>query len=158
MFQGIMHQSRLKSIEAEYRPAISQRNSECAGLIFLNRYFMGVLAKLEPNHPLLDVGVREKIGRWGGFSFQESDGDRTARLQAAVVAGRSFSIPAFETKKQTQARLEQSQGTEEGQQFAEKWQEEWRKYNAACLQWKADQERGIVYAQPEFQMVRRESV
>lgn len=144
MFHGLIHQGRLNSISAEYQPHISQRENECAGLIFLNRYFMGVLAKLEPNHPLLDVGLREKIGRWGGFSFQETEGDRLTRLQAAVEAGSSFSMPSFETVAQGKTRMQR-----DGNRLAELWDQ----HNLAMKQWKEDQARGISYARPENPVV-----
>lgn len=97
MFLSIGHRNRINAIEQQYQPIIGNRNAECAGLVFANKYLLNILKDIEPNHPLLDVGLREKIGRWGGFTFNEVDGDRSTKNVAAFRAGESFSIPKFET-------------------------------------------------------------
>lgn len=146
MFHGILHRGRINAISAEYQPAIDQRNNECAGLVFLNRYLMAMLAKLEPNHPLLDVGLREKIGRWGGFAYQETEGDRRTRLQAALEAGASFSIPNFDTM--AQAKRKMGQQSPQDNRLAELCAQQ----NLAEKQWQEDRARGIIYQRPEHPM------
>src|SRR3989344_3429035 len=97
---SFVHASNLRQIETEYQPAIRTRELDCAGLVFLNRYLMSVLARLEPNHPLLDVGVREKVARWGAFTFSDAPGSRPERYTAAGGyearhCGPGTSVPGF---------------------------------------------------------------
>ncbi len=96
MFLSLGHKNRINAIANQYLPSIANRNAECAGLVFANKYLLNILRDLEPNHPLLEVGLREKIGRWGSFTFNEVDGNHAAKFLAAFQAGESFSMPKFE--------------------------------------------------------------
>lgn len=94
------HGKRIRALEQKYLSVIEERNAECGGLIFTNRYLLEQLAMLEPQHPLRDADFRQKIGKWGAFSYSEAEGSVADRFKAASGAGATFSIPPFVTKKQ----------------------------------------------------------
>ncbi len=148
---SFVHAHNLRQIETEYQPAIRTRELDCAGLVFLNRYLMSVLARLEPNHPLLDVGFREKVARWGAFTFSDAPGSRSERYKAAGDAGHSFSIPKFETRGEMVKR------TEANDPYTQDVMARVRQFTTARRQWLADMKRGIVAPEPQFQVVRRPS-
>ncbi len=145
---SFVHHARLQQLEESYRPPINAMEAECAGLIFLNRYLMAVLSKLEPNHPLLEVGFREKLSKWGGFAYSDAPGDFNEKIKVAVEAGLSFSIPKFDT------RLEMIQRTRPADPEAADRERRAREFTLATKQWREDMDRGIVAPRPKFETRR----
>ena len=77
------------------REAIRSIYAGTAQIAFFNRMAIEELRRLEPHHPLLGVPFRAKIGRWGAFAAQETEGTTKMKTDAAHDAGRTFVVPKF---------------------------------------------------------------
>lgn len=93
-----LHNARMRKIKAAFEPVLEQGNIECAGLIFSNRYMMASLARLEPNHPLLNESFRQNLNDWGKFKYTNTAGDHKSKMKATADAGGNYAIPEFATK------------------------------------------------------------
>ena len=46
MFLSLGHKNRINAIANQYLPSIANRNAECAGLVFANKYLLNILRDL----------------------------------------------------------------------------------------------------------------